>query len=269
MAAVGGGGPAAQRWREGLEAWAVPPGILAAAPRSPFGFSVTTFDRAADEALKRRTPTSDTAAGALPAGGTVLDIGCGAGAASLPLADTAGLILGQDASQEMLAAFAARAQAMGVTVQTFAGRWPDTSGAVPPADVVVCRNVAYNVPDLDVFAATMTDHARSRAVLELTERHPMTWMTPLWEAVHDVSRPDRPTLGDAVAVLEELGLSVSVQRWDTPWLLASEPEDRLVEFVLHRLCLPDDRAGDVRDLLQHHPVPPTQPTATVWWDGSA
>src|SRR5688500_8082804 len=106
-------GPAARVWSEGLESWAIPPELLAAAPLSPHGVSLATLDRAADEALRRRTPTTDVAAEALPESGTVLDIGCGVGAASLPLVDRASLIVGVDESAEMLDAFRERCAAMG------------------------------------------------------------------------------------------------------------------------------------------------------------
>ena len=259
----------ALRWRESLNAWGVPESILAAAPRSPWGFAVATFERAADEALTRSSPTSDRLGEALPEHGSVLDVGCGAGAGSLPVADRAGLLIGVDESADMLEAFAARAAAAGVDAETVAGRWPDIADVVGIADVAVCRNVAYNVADLDTFAVALTEHTRHRVVLELTARHPLAWMNPLWQAVHGLSRPERPTADDAVAVLVQAGLDVSVITWDTPWLLASEPPDQVVDFVLRRLCVGDDRRDEVEALLHSHPVPATQPAATLWWAGGA
>lgn len=227
------------------------------------------FDRAAEQAVGRRTPTVAAVAAALPSGGSVLDIGCGAGAASLPVADAAGTLIGVDESAEMLAAFATRARDASVAVATHVGRWPDIAADVAVADVAVARNVAYNVPDLGEVAAAMTAHARQRVVLELTERHPLHWMNPLWVAVHGIQRPDAPTVDDAVAVFEERGLDVSVERWSSPGLLAGAPSEEIVDFMVRRLCLGDDRADEVRQALVATPVPTEHEVATVWWAGGA
>ena len=64
--------------------WAIPEAILASAPEPPWGFPVEVFvdhaRRAFDEGW---TPTHHRVAEALPAWGDLLDVGCGAGAASL------------------------------------------------------------------------------------------------------------------------------------------------------------------------------------------
>ena len=265
-------GAAAQRWRTALESWAIPPEILADAPQSPWGFPVRLFERAADEAVGRVTATTRAAAEALPAGGVVLDIGCGAGAASIPLLGTAGAFIGVDESPEMLEAFTGRVgagEASDASVVTHAGRWPDVAAEVGVADVAVARNVAYNVPDLGAFAAAMTAHARARVVLELTERHPLHWMNPLWRAIHDVERPDGPNVDDAVAVLEDLGLVVSIERWTAPSLLSRLPDDETIGFLVQRLCVGPERAEEVRAAVGTVSAPQEQGAATLWWDGGA
>ncbi|MFD0890601.1 M24 family metallopeptidase, partial [Streptosporangium algeriense] len=77
------------------------------------------------------------------------------------------------------------------------------------ADVAVCAHVVYNVPDLAAFLTELSGHARVRVVVELTERHPMTWLNPLWAHFHGIVRPDRPTAHDVIAVAEALGHRVS------------------------------------------------------------
>src|SRR2546426_789904 len=64
---------------------------------------------------------------ALPEGGSILDVGCGAGAASLPLSSRAGELIGVDTSNEMLDAFRERAERGGVAVRTIAGHWPEVA----------------------------------------------------------------------------------------------------------------------------------------------
>src|SRR5690242_4067165 len=146
---------AAERWASALATWAIPPEILAAAPESPWGYSPALFTRRAEAALVRRTPSADIALAALPPGGAVLDVGCGAGAASLPLAPPAGLLVGVDPSSELLAIFDERARARGVRVLPLLGQWPALAGQAPGADVVVCHHVVYNVPDLAPFLVAL------------------------------------------------------------------------------------------------------------------
>src|SRR5205823_2529696 len=85
------------------------------------------------------------------------------GAASLPLAPPATLVIGTDESDEMVAAFVARAKERGVPYRAYPGRWPDVARAVPEADVVVSNHVLYNVPDLAAFALALTAHPRPPA----------------------------------------------------------------------------------------------------------
>ena len=152
------------RWRAQLEAWAIPEEILAAAPESPWGFPVGLFRARAERAGagNRQTPSNREAARWLPPGGSVLDVGAGAGAASLPLAGGAGRLVGVDESPAMVEAFLAAAGRVGVPVEGVQGRWPQVAGRVGAADVVVCHHVLYNVADLAPFAVALTDHARRR-----------------------------------------------------------------------------------------------------------
>src|SRR4051794_36244281 len=163
---------AAERWAQALAAWAIPPEILTAAPESPWGFPTELFERRADTVPAEPTPSTQRALEALPEGGAVLDVGCGAGAASLPLAARAGQLMGVDPSVEMLRAFRQRGEAAGKAVTTIEGPWPAVAEQTPVADVVVCHHVAYNVPELAPFVQRLTDHARARAVMELTAQHP-------------------------------------------------------------------------------------------------
>lgn len=260
---------AIERWRSGLEALAIPHDILEAAPESPWGFHVGMFSDRAEQALQRRTPSQQRALEALPDGGSVLDVGCGAGAASLPLVPPAGLVMGVDESHDMLREFAGRVEERGAGHAEMPGRWPDVAGRVPPADVVVCHHVFFNVGDLDTFAARLTNHARRRVVVETSARHPLQWLQPLWRDLHGWAPPDAPTVADAVDVLADLGYDVGVERWSDDSLGARLEGDELVAFVRRRLCLPANRDPDVRAALDAHPPPQQRRLVTLWWDGQA
>jgi SAM-dependent methyltransferase len=241
---------ALERWREQLDGWAIPEEILASAPESPWGFPVGLFrSRAARAGQRPATPSNLEAARFLPAGGTVLDVGAGAGAASLPLAGTAGRLVAVDESPAMVASFLAAAGRRGVPAEGVEGRWPEVAGQVGPADVVVCHHVLYNVADLAPFAAALTDHARRRVVVELTDRHPLVGLAPLWRRFHGLERPSGPTAGDAAAALEALGLHPERQDWESGDRLGFDRFEELVAFTRRRLCLPADRDPEVAEAL--------------------
>ena len=194
----------------------------------------------------------------------MLDVGCGAGAASLPLVPPADSVTGVDGDAEMLAAFSAMAEARGVEHHAVAGRWPDVMDEVAAADVGVCHHVLYNVPDLAPFVAALADHARRRFVIEMTAEHPRAWSRPLWRELHGIDRPTKPTVDDALVVIRELGLDVRIERWRTELWAAGDPA--LVESVRRSLCLPADRDADVVRALERHPPPADRTHVTIWWD---
>lgn len=181
---------AAERWASQLSGWRIPDEILAAAPRSPWIHPVELFRAAAGPAPE--SPSRQRALEALPAGGSVLDVGCGGGRAALALAPPAADIVGVDHQQAMLDTFAEAAPARGLGHAQLLGDWPDVAEQAPPADVVVCHHVVYNVADLSPFAIALDAHARRRVVLELPQRHPLAGMAPLWRHFWGLERPDGP-----------------------------------------------------------------------------
>jgi len=241
---------ALQRWREQLDGWAIPSEILAAAPESPWGYPVGLFRSRARRAGSRpATPSNLEAARSMPEGGSVLDVGAGAGAASLPLAGLAGRLVAVDESPAMVASFLNAADAAGVPAEAVEGRWPEVAGRVGPADVVVCHHVLYNVADLAPFALALTGHARRRVVAELTDRHPLAGLRPLWRRFHDLDRPTGPGADDAVAALGAAGLEVDRQDWEQPDRFGFDDFDELVAFTRRRLCLPAARDPEVAEAL--------------------
>jgi SAM-dependent methyltransferase len=270
---------ALDRWREQLEGWAIPEEILAAAPESPWGFPVGLFrSRAARAGSRPATPSNLEAARSLPPGGSVLDVGAGGGAASLPLAATAGRLVAVDESPGMVASFLDAAAAAGVPAEGVEGRWPEVAGLVGPADVVVCHHVLYNVADLAPFAEALTGHARRRVVAELTERHPLVGLAPLWRRFHDLERPAGPGADDAMAALAAAGLEVDRQDWESQDRLGFDDFEELVAFTRRRLCLPARRDPEVAQALLEqgtHQVDgvwvsgQARRVATLSWPGSA
>jgi SAM-dependent methyltransferase len=254
------------RWAEMLCRWAIPDELVAAAPVPPYFFDPQVFIAAADQALARSedTPSDAVAREALQPDGTVLDVGCGAGAASLRLRPRQ--LVAIDPSAPLLDAFTERAGRLGIGAATVQAAWPDAASQAPIVDVAVCHHVFYNVADLAAFAAALADHARRRVVVELTAVHPMAWMAPYWKALHGLEQPDRPVADDAVAVLEELGLTIGQRRWSRRYQMIGETGDQSLSSIARRLCLPTSRHEELRTLIAAVPPPDERDVVTLWWD---
>ena len=249
---------AVQRWAEELAAWAIDPQILAAAPESPYGFPPALFgsDRGA-------AATLDAVRAVAPR--SVLDVGCGGGAASIPVG--AAELLAVDESAELLQRY--RSAAAPTPVRSWCGRWPDIAGEVPPGDVAVAANVVYNVPDVAPFLTELTVHARRRVVVELTDAHPWTSLAPLWRHFHGQDRPSGPTAELFGAVLAELGLRPESVTWPRTDLWRDAPEDAVVAFTRRRLCLPAFRDPDVLEAMRRFSDDRPRTATTFWWPGTA
>jgi SAM-dependent methyltransferase len=256
---------AAEQWRDDLATWAIPSEILDAAPEDPWIHPVEMFTVVGEVP---DSPSHARARDALPEGGSVLDVGCGGGRASLALLPRAGVVTGVDSSERMLAQYAAVADERGVAHAEMLGTWPEAVDGVPAADVVVCHHVVYNVPELPAFLRALGDRAVHRVVLELPVTHPLTHMNGLWEHFWGLQRPSRPTAEDCLAVAREAGIDAQLDVWDDEPFEARSPltfEQRMHHLRV-RLCLPAEREPEVADVVRAQGVPARRRTATLWWD---
>jgi len=271
---------ATERWGAALASWAIPDEILSRAPESPWSFPPELFRPRAERAtIGRPSPTTVRAAEAMPAGGTVLDVGVGGGAASVPLWPQASRITGVDSSEAMLEEFRRAAAAAGVEAIPVLGRWPDVADDVAPADVVVCAHVLYNVQDLEPFARGLDAHARHRVVIEITPTHPLAWMNDLWLRFHRLRRPTKPTADDAEDALRDSGFDVRREDVERPPRVGGfQRREDAVGVIRRRLCLTPDRDDEVAEALgarlaQNEGLwsagPDVQHLVTMWWDTAA
>lgn len=238
--------PAAARWRELLEARAIPVEILAAAPQDPHRHIPARF---VPPVVPEDTPSRQTALTLLGSdGGTALDVGCGAGAAGIALLPAVRYLTGTDHAEDMLRVFERVCTERGVAHRCVLGAWPQTAREAGVADVVVSHHVGYNTLELAPFFAALGVAARRGVVVELHAVHPGAWLDPLWAQFYGLRRPPPATVDDVLAVLAEIGVRPEVQRWSRP----PTPRDGGVEvdFTLRRLCLPLERRAEVAEAVQ-------------------
>jgi SAM-dependent methyltransferase len=266
------------QWRADLTAWAIPEHITAAAADSPWVLPRKVFARRADRlAAAPSGPSFERAWAALDPPGSVLDVGAGAGAACLPLIPRCTELTAVDTDAGMLTALAERAAAAGRPARCVPGDWPGVAAGLPPADVVTCHHVLYNIPALASFVAALTAHSRRLVVVEMTALHPLVSLNPLWLSFHGLQRPVSPTADDLIAILTGMGLEPGYQRWSRPSGRDYGSFGELVDVTRRRLCLPEGRAAEVATALAASGIDPDQPgdlassgpdVVTIWWPGA-
>jgi SAM-dependent methyltransferase len=250
-------------WANALAQWAIPPDILSTAQTSPWIHPPVLF-QIPDEITS--TISHIRASEALPTGGSVLDVGCGGGIATF--ATPASHVIGVDHQIEMLQMFAENAKKHNMSCDVYEGFWPEIAAQVPAADVVVSHHVVYNVADIGPFLQELNSHAKSRVVIEMPAQHPLTNMSGAWQHFWNLERPTQPTSEDLMHVLKEIGIGAHLENWSGP-LRDRVDLERDSEFMRIRLCLPPERAPEVRQYLIDHPLPKQREIATIWWDVNA
>jgi len=265
------------RWRADLAAWAIPENITAAVADSPWVLPQQVFARRADRVSATPSgPSYRRAWAALDPPGSVLDVGSGAGAASLPLLPRATSLTAVDTDGGMLDKLSERSAAAGVTARTVLGRWPDAAAEAGPADVVTCHHVFYNVPEIWPFVTALTRNARREVVAEMTAQHPLVSLNELWLRFHGLRRPVAPTAGDLIQILEAMGLRLGHETWRRPGGRDYASFDEMVDVTRRRLCLPPERAAEVAAAFAESGIDPEDPedlgssgrdVVTIWWNG--
>ena len=256
---------AATRWNTALAEWGIPAHIIDQAPASPWVHAPAMFRSGTDDPTD--TPSMELAYEALLRSGSahVLDVGCGGGRSSLPLAPAARLITGVDHQQRMLDQFAEAGAAQCVETWTVLGTWPDVADQCAVADVVVCHHVAYNVGDIIAFVRALTDHATAMVVVELTARHPQSSLSPMWRHFWNLQRPTEPTADSFADVVRECGYEPTVEHWNRAARPAPISDADLVANIRQRLCLHPERDAEIAEFLGRTPRLTADDVVTVAW----
>ena len=178
-----------------------------------------------------------------------------------------GLIVGVDPMAGMLESFEASARDVGVACRTVLGTWPEAAARVDPADVAVCHHAIYRVADIEDFLTAMTEHARHRVVIEVSEHSPLAGLNPLWKLLHGIDRPD-PKVADQLAiVLAAMGFDVEREDMVLPARI-HEVTPQMVAFARRRLFVGPERDSEIEEYLRTREVA-DHGVAALWWPGAA
>ena len=195
-ARMGAMGTAADRWRDELMAWAVPPEIEAAATRSPWGHPADRFAMRADTAVAEPEARPSTVRWRRCLAGLGARRRRRRGsrwpaAAAVRLVPHRRRPVGADAHDARRARRGCSVRRRGPS----SGAGPTRPDVVGVHDVVVCHHVFYDVGDLAPSWWPSRRRARRRGGRELPPVHPQTWMAPLWLHFHGCRPSGRPDRG--------------------------------------------------------------------------
>lgn len=253
---------AAEQWKKDLASWAIPQEILDQAVEKPWIHPPALFEipEVIGDSLSHQRARE-----AMPVGGTVLDIGCGGGVATYAITPPAANAIGVDEQEAMLDLYSKNAKKYEVTAETILGQWPDVAEKTPVADVVTVHHVVFNVGEIVPFLAELNSHARKRVVIEAPVVHPMSNMSDGWKHFWNLIRPTVPQAADLISVLDQMGIRANIEFFESEILL-----DKKVEgangFIRRRLCLPEERQGEIDAFLEANPRPDRRQLAVIWWD---
>ena len=270
---------AAGRWREQLEAWAIPQELLDAVPDSPYEWPSELWERGRTTA--EEVPESVTAAivrELLPDGGSVLDVGAGTGRVSLPLAQEGYQLTAVERDPGMVAGLRRQTAQVSGGVAVIEGSWPEAAVEAGRHDVAMCAHVVYDVADVVPFLAALNAAGRRAVIVEMTPHHPWQSLAPYYRALHQLDRPNGPTAADLAAIVEEeLGVAPTLRQWTGTGSLRFASIDELVEYQRRRLVLPRERAAELERLVPADIVrdgewfllgPAERAVVTLWWEAS-
>lgn len=184
-------------------------------------------------------------------GATVLDVGSGPGRFTVAIAPRVRQVTAVDPSRKMLALLRKRAREEGIAnVRTVHGAWQDV--AVEPADVVLCAHVVTLVADVVPFVRKLDAAARRRVLLYVGGYAADGVLDPFWRRFHGSPRKPGASWVDALAVLEEEGLDVSVEVVEMRTWSRHETLADAVDAYRDQLVLPRTKEVDaeLRRLLE-------------------
>ena len=142
-----------------------------------------TFRRAVQRRAGQDDPVFELVAAHVNEESTLLDIGAGVGRHALPLSWRVKHVTAVEPSRAMRDFMAADAEEQHVANLTKVGAGWQTA-EVPPADVVLCSHVLYNVPDIGPFVDKLAAHAMRYCFIAIRTGQRDQMLRSLFQHVH-------------------------------------------------------------------------------------
>jgi SAM-dependent methyltransferase len=204
--------------------------------------------RAADGAFKAEL---DLITGLLEPTGSLLEIGAGTGAFTLPLARQTRRVTAVEPSPSMRQVLGDKlAQEEIANVHLIEAKWQDAQ--VEPADAVLASGCSYVFYDIEAAVRKMMDNARR--VLILTAGDWGYW-SPYKEAARALNVPP-PVIGPGFIqlynVLYQLGIYANVAVFRQQRELMYESMEHAVQLWSKRLALPEGRKSELRAYIEEN-----------------
>ena len=141
---------------------------------------------------------------------TVLDVGCGAGRLTVPLAGSCQSNIGVDSSPTMLNLLSDQVQDRQITNlridESTWEEWPEET-----VDIVLMSHLLYSVHPIEEFLEKAHRVASRRIIVMLSTAQPIAFFHPLWEAAYGEPRIEPTGANELRSVLESWGIAVDVR----------------------------------------------------------
>lgn len=206
---------------------------------------------------------------------TVIDVGAGTGAWTIPIARRTARVTAVEPSPYMMQILRQRVLDAGLTnVELVAERWEDI--AAEAHSFVLCSHGMYASSEIVPFLEKMHNAAIQSCCLVMRTTSRSGQYEELWRDLNGIHRPDGPHLVVAYNVLHAMGIdaNVAVQPEASYWI--SESLDEAVDMARDVLFWSDDEGDDVRlrEYLSRYlaPVdgglrwPEGLKAGMIWWD---
>ena len=270
---------AAQRWRDMVEGEHAQSERARESGQPPADHWAAVADRFREDPRRPMEPPLRRMSELIEPRQTVIDVGAGAGRLALPLALHCGGVAAVEPSPSMAAILteeAARHQIPNVTIVQ--SEWEDA--VVAPADVTLCVNVLYTVPDVVGFIRKLEAHSRERVIIVLYAEHPQAQTYPFWRLVHGEERLRPPGLLELMRVLWEMDVYPDLEMLPARppngyasreaarrqllfrlFLDPGSPKERLLEEAMDQLLVETGDGVGIRG------AGPTRPGLVTWRPG--
>jgi SAM-dependent methyltransferase len=204
---------------------------------------------------------------------TLIDIGAGTGRYEPTLAPLVRELIAVEPSAAMRQYLEPRCGPNGRVV---AAGWPEAD--VPDCDIAIAAHVIYGVPEIQPFLERMNAVARRGCYLLLAFRHPTSFASPFWHAIHGEVRLPLPGALECLNALYQIGIAAQLTLVPIDARIQFDDEESALSDLRWRLRIPPDPDRDARlrtlireqfeQLPNGHIAPQGLPeqAAVVWWE---